>query len=137
MPSPAVTSTCTARPYTQLPQRRAAVAIKPLGSARLTPWRNATQEEAPALSDLTAISPLDGRYGAKTSALRSIFSEYGLIRYRVLVEVCGSPECTSHSHEQAPTRCNCPCGASTAAGGWMARCFAVALKQLRPWQEAP
>lgn len=39
------------------------------------------------LSTLTAISPVDGRYGGKTAALRSIFSEYGLIRYRVLVEV--------------------------------------------------
>ncbi len=39
------------------------------------------------LSTLTAISPVDGRYGGKTAPLRSIFSEYGLIRYRVLVEV--------------------------------------------------
>ena len=39
------------------------------------------------LSTLTAISPVDGRYGGKTAALRAIFSEYGLIRYRVLVEV--------------------------------------------------
>lgn len=39
------------------------------------------------LSQLTAISPVDGRYGAKTAQLRPIFSEFGLIRYRVLVEV--------------------------------------------------
>lgn len=39
------------------------------------------------LSQLTAISPVDGRYGSKTDALRPIFSEYGLIRNRVLVEV--------------------------------------------------
>ncbi len=39
------------------------------------------------LSNLTAISPVDGRYGSKTEALRAIFSEYGLIRHRVLVEV--------------------------------------------------
>ncbi|WP_434455991.1 adenylosuccinate lyase [Stutzerimonas urumqiensis] len=39
------------------------------------------------LSSLTAISPVDGRYGSKTTALRSIFSEFGLIRFRVLVEV--------------------------------------------------
>jgi adenylosuccinate lyase len=39
------------------------------------------------LSALTAVSPVDGRYGAKTADLRPIFSEYGLIRYRVLVEV--------------------------------------------------
>ena len=39
------------------------------------------------LSTLTAISPVDGRYGNKTEDLRPIFSEYGLIRHRVLVEV--------------------------------------------------
>ena len=39
------------------------------------------------LSALSAVSPIDGRYGAKTSALRAIFSEFGLIKYRVLVEV--------------------------------------------------
>ena len=39
------------------------------------------------LSALTAISPVDGRYGSKTSELRSIFSEFGLIKYRVTVEV--------------------------------------------------
>jgi len=36
---------------------------------------------------LTAISPLDGRYAAKTDSLRNIFSEYGLVRFRVLAEV--------------------------------------------------
>lgn len=40
-----------------------------------------------ALTALTAISPIDGRYGAKTERLRTVFSEYGLIRYRVMVEV--------------------------------------------------
>ncbi|MGA7802384.1 MAG: adenylosuccinate lyase [Gammaproteobacteria bacterium] len=39
------------------------------------------------LTSLTAISPVDGRYGSKTEALRPIFSEFGLIRHRVLVEV--------------------------------------------------
>ncbi len=39
------------------------------------------------LSSLTAISPLDGRYGNKTAGLRPIFSEFGLMRYRVLVEI--------------------------------------------------
>ena len=39
------------------------------------------------LSQLTAISPIDGRYGTKTEALRPIFSEYGLIRHRVIVEI--------------------------------------------------
>jgi adenylosuccinate lyase len=39
------------------------------------------------LSSLTAISPIDGRYAAKTEPLRGIFSEYGLIYNRVRVEV--------------------------------------------------
>ncbi|KEY58397.1 adenylosuccinate lyase [Serratia sp. DD3] len=39
------------------------------------------------LSSLTAISPVDGRYGEKVSVLRTIFSEYGLLKFRVQVEV--------------------------------------------------
>ncbi|SEL54716.1 adenylosuccinate lyase [Ectothiorhodospira marina] len=39
------------------------------------------------LSTLTAIAPVDGRYGNKTEMLRPIFSEFGLIRHRVQVEV--------------------------------------------------
>lgn len=39
------------------------------------------------LSALTAISPLDGRYGSKVAALRDVFSEFGLIKRRVEVEV--------------------------------------------------
>ena len=36
---------------------------------------------------LTAISPIDGRYAAKTGGLRDIFSEYGLIYHRLIVEI--------------------------------------------------
>ncbi len=39
------------------------------------------------LSALTAVSPIDGRYGSKTVELRQIFSEFGLLKYRVVVEV--------------------------------------------------
>ena len=39
------------------------------------------------LNQLTAISPADGRYGSKTADLRPLFSEFGLIHHRVLVEV--------------------------------------------------
>ena len=39
------------------------------------------------LSALTAISPVDGRYQNKTDILRSIFSEYGLFRFRVVIEI--------------------------------------------------
>ena len=38
------------------------------------------------LTSLTAISPLDGRYRNKAAPLAGIVSEFGLIRYRVLVE---------------------------------------------------
>ncbi|MBF0309144.1 MAG: adenylosuccinate lyase [Magnetococcales bacterium] len=39
------------------------------------------------LDPLTALSPLDGRYADKTAALRPYCSEFGLIRYRVIVEL--------------------------------------------------
>ncbi|WP_245586820.1 lyase family protein, partial [Sediminibacterium salmoneum] len=39
------------------------------------------------LTQLTAISPIDGRYRSKTASLADYFSEYALIKYRVLVEV--------------------------------------------------
>jgi len=39
------------------------------------------------LSTLTAVSPIDGRYASKSADLRPIFSEFGLIRHRVFVEV--------------------------------------------------
>ena len=38
-------------------------------------------------SPLTAVSSVDGRYAARTKPLREFFSEYGLIRYRVIVEL--------------------------------------------------
>ncbi|MRH77317.1 adenylosuccinate lyase [Spiribacter sp. C176] len=39
------------------------------------------------LTRLTAISPIDGRYGNRTAPLQALASEYGLIRFRVKVEV--------------------------------------------------
>ncbi len=39
------------------------------------------------LTPLTAVSSVDGRYAGRTAGLREIFSEYGLIRYRVIVEI--------------------------------------------------
>ncbi len=38
-------------------------------------------------NSLTAISPIDGRYQRKTSELQPYFSEFGLIRYRVIIEI--------------------------------------------------
>ncbi|OOZ35682.1 adenylosuccinate lyase [Solemya velesiana gill symbiont] len=55
------------------------------------------------LSTLTVVSPVDGRYGSKTDDLRPIFSEYGLIRHRVLVEVRWLQALSNHTGiEEAP-----------------------------------
>ena len=40
-----------------------------------------------ALTSLTAISPIDGRYRNKVTDLEGFFSEQALIKYRVLVEI--------------------------------------------------
>ena len=53
----------------------------------MTTTANATPKDALALSTLTAVSPVDGRYGNKTQVLREIFSEYGLLKSRVIVEI--------------------------------------------------
>ncbi|MBU2875367.1 adenylosuccinate lyase [Marinobacter salexigens] len=49
------------------------------------------------LNALTAISPVDGRYGSKVSVFRDIFSEYGLIRNRVTVEIRWLQKLAAHS----------------------------------------
>lgn len=70
-------------------------------------------DETPAarslpLSPLTAVGSLDGRYADKVAPLRDAFSEYALIKYRVLVEVrwlqarCGRRGCGSLA--TSPTR---------------------------------
>jgi adenylosuccinate lyase len=48
------------------------------------------------LDNLTAISPIDGRYGEITAGLRNVFSEYGLIRYRILVEIQWLQDLAAH-----------------------------------------
>lgn len=49
------------------------------------------------LTALTALSPIDGRYQDKTAALRPIFSEFGLLKYRVTVEVRWLQKLASHA----------------------------------------
>lgn len=49
------------------------------------------------LTALTAVSPVDGRYGQKAKVFREIFSEYGLIRARVTVEVRWLQALAGHS----------------------------------------
>src|SRR5262249_4771971 len=58
----------------------------------------------PELNPLVALSPLDGRYAAKGDALRPHFSEFGLIRNRVRVEVewLKALAASSHVSEIAP-----------------------------------
>lgn len=48
------------------------------------------------LTSLTALSPIDGRYQDKATALRPIFSEFGLLKYRVTVEVRWLQKLASH-----------------------------------------
>jgi adenylosuccinate lyase len=60
------------------------------------------------LNELTAISPVDGRYRNKSEALSKYFSEFGLIKYRVMVEVeyfialcrAGLPQLTGVTEKQ-------------------------------------
>jgi adenylosuccinate lyase len=61
-------------------------------------------------STLTAISPIDGRYASKVAPLRPIFSEYGLMRFRIQIEITwlqtlanepGIPEVPPLSHQSA------------------------------------
>jgi adenylosuccinate lyase len=56
--------------------RQQSASSNPPGRETLTPH-----------NPLTALSPLDGRYAQKTTALRPYYSEFGLIRQRVTVEV--------------------------------------------------
>jgi adenylosuccinate lyase len=60
------------------------------------------------LNSLTAIGPIDGRYRSKTESLSPYFSEFGLIKYRVQVEIeyfialcrCSLPQLPSLTAEQ-------------------------------------
>jgi adenylosuccinate lyase len=56
------------------------------------------------LSELNAISPIDGRYFKKTRALSPFFSEYSLIYYRLLVEIRWLESLAAHEdiHELLP-----------------------------------
>ena len=54
------------------------------------------------LSTLTALSPVDGRYAGKADNLRHLFSEYGLIRHRVIVELTWLDTLTSNNISGIP-----------------------------------
>lgn len=46
-----------------------------------------TSQKLTDISALTAISPIDGRYSKQANDLRSYYSEYALMKYRVFVEL--------------------------------------------------
>ncbi|PRW59008.1 adenylosuccinate lyase [Chlorella sorokiniana] len=77
-----------ARPaLVQRPWSRRMVVCQAVAAQQAKAGANGTAPAGPIeLSELTAVGPLDGRYGSKVAALRKTFSEYGLIRFRVLVE---------------------------------------------------
>jgi adenylosuccinate lyase len=59
--------------------------LQPIATARILRGMNDVTDLA--LSPLTAVSPLDGRYARQMAELRPRFSEYGLIKQRVVIEV--------------------------------------------------
>ena len=77
------------RPFVAAKSRRAAAPVRRavLESAPVSSGKDFEPEPDLELSDLTAISPIDGRYGAKIKILRASFSEYALVRARVIVEI--------------------------------------------------
>ena len=79
---------CAKRPRVAL--RAVAAAAAPVnGGATLARWASSAPTAAPLLplSSLTAVTAVDGRYARQTASLRSVFSEYALIRERVIVEI--------------------------------------------------
>jgi len=67
------------------------------------------------LNQLTAISPVDGRYRSKCESLDNYFSEFALIRYRVRVEIeyfialCEIPETRGNDILDKMQACNVDC----------------------------
>ena len=77
-----------ARPTGRLARPRArAPARQPSRRSRRAAATTISPRAEISLSELTAVGPLDGRYGSKVKGLRGIFSEYGLIKKRVEVEI--------------------------------------------------
>ena len=71
------------------------------------------------LSSLTAVSSVDGRYAGRTAGLREIFSEYGLIRYRVIVEIRWFQALAASADiPQVPTSAKRPIPFSTSWSGF-------------------
>lgn len=61
------------------------------------------------LNTLTALSPIDGRYSSKTDPLRNVFSEFGLIRFRLMAEIAWLKALANESsiEEIAPFDADC------------------------------
>ncbi len=68
-----------------------------------------------SLSTITALSPLDGRYAAKLSALRPIMSEHGYMHRRVQVEVAWF---IALSDAALPNSSRCPPARAPTCWAW-------------------
>lgn len=64
--------------------------------------RLSTGSEPLSLSPLTAISPVDGRYAAQCAPLRGYFSEFGLVKRRVVCELRWLQALAAHSVRTRP-----------------------------------
>jgi adenylosuccinate lyase len=84
-PATTVATAAAAPAAQQHQQQHTASASSPYPSP-LAPPPGVADGKPLELTELTAVSPLDGRYGRATHPLRAIFSEYGLVRARVAVE---------------------------------------------------
>ena len=95
--SSCASSSTSSRIATASPRRSSRLAVDSDRKRRTTSIRKqrsssffclkSTNGDLDDLSELVAISPIDGRYGSKTKALRGAFSEYALVKARVTVEV--------------------------------------------------
>lgn len=86
------TSRTVSRPKLSSNARAFRTRIRPNALSNKAPSGNKNKggegkEQDIQLSELTAVGPLDGRYASKVKGLRGVFSEYGLIRRRVEVEI--------------------------------------------------
>jgi hypothetical protein len=86
IPCPFLPEQCSKQKYLRYFPTTPSSAIKPKSWARSnlkTNNKRAKEMQKAALQELTAISPLDGRYWARVAPLADFFSEYALHKYRV------------------------------------------------------
>jgi len=87
-----------------------------------------------SLNSLTALSPVDGRYATRCAELRELFSEAGLVRARVRVEIAWLHALAAHpgiAEMQGLTKADLAAAASVAAGFVEADAAAVKAIELK------